>query len=126
MSGSIVWGGIRACGPLDSAGRDFKLSILAARIESSVSQTICAARAGPVVRDENGVGANRFDHHCADCKIVTAGGHCDPIAIFDPVLFGKARMKFCTRLWILIDECSDAPRLRAGQILANHSSSGQI
>src|SRR5579864_405 len=103
MSGSIVWGGIRACGPLDSAGRDFKLGDLAARIESSVSQTICAARAGPVVRDENGVGANRFDHHCADCKIVPAGGHCDPIAVFDVVLLGEAGMNLCAWLWILID-----------------------
>ena len=37
--------------------------------EGSVSQTICATRPGPVIRDENGVGADRFDHHCADCKI---------------------------------------------------------
>src|SRR6185436_2945267 len=103
MSGSIVRRGIWACGELDSAGGHFELRDLAAWVKGSVSQTICATRPGPVIRDENGVGADRFDHHRADCKIVAAGGHCDPIAVFDVVLLGEPGMNLCARLWILID-----------------------
>ena len=68
-----------------------------------MSQTICAARAGPVVRDENGVRADRFDHHCANCQIIAASGHGEPIAVFDVVLLGEPGMNLCTWLWILID-----------------------
>ena len=106
MRGPIVWCGIGARGYLDSAGGDLELRDLAAWIKSSVSQTICAARASPVIREENGVGTDRFDHHGADYEIVATGGHCDPIAVFNAVLLGKARVKFRTRFWILIDQGS--------------------
>ncbi len=43
---------------------------------------------------------------------------------FIPYCIGEARMKFRARFWILIDQSSDAPRLRARQILTYHSSSG--
>jgi len=68
-----------------------------------MSQTICALSTGPVVRKEYSVGADGLDNHGADCDIVAARGHGDPIVVFDAVFLGEAGVKFCAWLGILID-----------------------
>src|SRR5262245_63916822 len=103
MGGSIVGRCIRVHREFDSAGGDLELGDLASWIESSVSQSICAARTGPVVRNEDGVGTNRLDHHGANRDIVAARGYGDPVAVFDAVFFSKPGVKLCTRFWILVD-----------------------
>src|SRR5215469_12332088 len=103
MGGAIVCRSVWVRRAFDSAGGDLEFGDLAAWIESSVSQTICAARSSPVIRNEDGIGSNSLDYHRADCDIVAARSYGDPIAVFDAVLFGEARVKFCARLWILVD-----------------------
>ena len=89
-------------------------------------KTICAARAGPVVRNENRVGTDGLNDHGANRDVVASRRYGDPIAVFYAVLVGEARVEFCTRFGILIDQGSNAARLRTGQILADDSSSSQV
>src|SRR5215469_2825998 len=126
LSASIVRRCIGAHRQFNFAGGDLEFRDLAAWIERSVGQTVGAPCTRPVVRNENGVGADCLHHQRTKREIVAARGHCYPIVVFDPALLGQPRMQFSPRLWILVDERSDAPRLCARQILAHYSARSQI
>src|SRR5215469_12157625 len=113
MRGSIIWRHIGAGCELDSARGNFKLRNLAPRIQSPVRQTVGAAYTRPVVGNKDSIGADRFHHQSAKREIIAARGHSNPVAFCDSVLFGEPRMQFRTPLWILVDQRTDAPRLRA-------------
>src|SRR5215469_8567143 len=102
LSASVVWKCIGAHRPFNFAGGDLEFRDLAARIERSVGQTVGAPCTRPVIRNEDGVGADRLHHQGTNREIVAARGHCYPIAVFDPALFGQPRMHFSPRLWILV------------------------
>src|SRR5215470_17685921 len=114
MGDAIVCRSVWVRRAFDSAGGDLEFGDLAAWIESSVSQTICAARSSPVIRNEDGIGTNSLDNHGADRDIVAARGYGNPIAVMDAVFFSEARVKFRARLRVLVDQGSNPPRLRAG------------
>jgi len=91
-----------------------------------MGQAIGAAAAGPVVGDEDGVGPNGAHHHGLQRDGGAAGGHRDPIAGADAVLFGELRMQFQLGLGVLIYQRADTARLGAGEILAHHAASGEV
>src|SRR5262249_21763251 len=110
----------------DSASGDFEFRNLAARVKSPVGETIGAPRTRPVIRNEDGIRADRLDDQSTNGEIVAARSHRYPISVFDPTFFSEPRMQFRAWLWILVNQRSDAPRLRARQILAHHSTRCQV
>ncbi len=91
-----------------------------------MGQAIGAAAARPVVGDEDGVGPDGAHDHGFQRDGGAAGGHRDPIAGADAVLFGELRMKSQFGLRVLIYQLPDTARLGAGEILAHHAAGGEI
>ena len=91
-----------------------------------MGQAVGAAAAGPVVGNEDGVGPDGAHHHRLQRDGGAAGGHRDPIAGADAVLFRELRMKLQLGLGVLIHQRPDAARLGAGEILAHHAAGGEV
>ena len=82
-----------ADGLLDAARRHFVFGNLAARVQRPVRQPVRAPAAGPVVGNEDRVGPDGAHHHRLQRDRAPAGGHRDPIAAADFVLFRQTRME---------------------------------
>ncbi len=67
-----------------------------------MSKPICTTNAGPVIRDEDGVGANGLHYHDANRQIVTPCCHRDPVSVFDLILFGQSWMNLRPRFRVLV------------------------
>ena len=86
---------------------------------------LAALRAGPVVRDEHGVGPDGVDHVGRQRDRAAPRGDGDEVAVGDAERLGEARVHLAQRLRVLGDERGDAPGLRARQVLRHDPAGGQ-
>ena len=98
---------------------------LADRILRGDGQLVGAFLAGPVIGNEDRVGADRGDDHRLKCDGAAARFGGRPVVVFDAELLREARVDLDARLGILIDQRADAARLRAGEELADDAAGGE-
>ena len=97
---------------------------LAARIERAMRQQVRGSPAGPVVGNEHRVGPDRLDDvHLRHDRRAPCRDLC-PVTRLDGVRLRQARMHLDLGLGILLDERTDAPGLRAREIVA-HDAAGR-
>src|SRR4051812_29348119 len=89
-------------------------------------QLIGAALARPVVWNEYRVRTNRADHQRLQAHGRPPRRDFDPIARLDSMPRGELRVNLQLGLGILIDERSDATRLRARKVLADDAPGREI
>jgi hypothetical protein len=78
-----------------------------------------------VVRHENGVRADGLDYAGANGDGAAPAFHLDEVSFRDAEFLREQRMDFAQRLGILVDQRSDAARLRSGKIVGDHATGGQ-
>ena len=78
-----------------------------------MGEFVSALVAGPMIGNEYGVGSDSADNHGPEDDFGAAGGDGEPIAVFDAVLVGEARMNFEARLRVLVHQRADATGLGA-------------
>ena len=92
---------------------------------AAIVSWLALLRPGPVIRNEDRVGADRRHDLARSVQSPRRDSSRRPVAVGDAELLGQPRMHLDARLGILVHQRADAPRLRAGQELADDAAGRQ-